>query len=48
VFGGPMLFALNASFTGWSLVMPGSDQDQVGFENYTEVLTSREYWFAVR
>jgi len=48
VYLGPMLYALKASFTGWVMVMPGSENDAVGFENYTDVLQSREFWAAVR
>ena len=48
VFGGPLVFAMKASFTGWSLVMPGSDQDFVGWENYTDILNSADYRETVR
>jgi len=47
VFAGPMVFAFHASLTGWSLVQPGSERDFVGFDNYRDVLGSREYWRAV-
>jgi multiple sugar transport system permease protein len=42
VLVGPMLFALRASFTGWSLTDPGSDHDWVGWANYTDLLSSAE------
>ncbi len=48
VFAGPLVFALNASLTGWSLVQPGSERDYVGLDNYRDVLASVEYWHAVR
>lgn len=48
VYLGPMLYALWASFTGWVLVMPGSESDWVGLANYTEVLQSGEFWSAVQ
>ncbi|MDB5370071.1 MAG: Multiple sugar transport system permease protein [Roseomonas sp.] len=48
VYLGPMLYALWASFTGWVLVMPGSENDWVGLANYSEVLQSREFWSAVQ
>jgi len=47
VYAGPLLYALHASFTAWSLVVPGSDRTYVGLENYQDVLGSREYWRAV-
>jgi len=43
VFGWPLVFAMKASFTGWSLVMPGSDQDFVGWQNYLDILNSADY-----
>jgi ABC-type sugar transport system permease subunit len=48
VYLGPMLYALKASFTGWVMVMPGSENESVGLENYKDVLSSREFWTAVR
>jgi ABC-type sugar transport system permease subunit len=48
VYLGPMLYALEASFTGWVMVMPGSENDFVGTDNYTDILNSREFWTAVR
>jgi multiple sugar transport system permease protein len=48
IYLGPMLFALKASFTHWVLVMPGSENDPAGLENYTDVLHSQEFWTAVR
>jgi multiple sugar transport system permease protein/sorbitol/mannitol transport system permease protein len=48
VFAGPLVFAARASFTGWSLVQPGSELDRVGWDNYTDILTSSDYWEAVR
>jgi multiple sugar transport system permease protein len=47
VYAGPLGYAVNASFTAWSLTVPGSDQIYVGLENYQDVLGSREYWRAV-
>ena len=43
VFGWPLVFAMKASFTGWSLVMPGSEQDYVGWQNYLDILNSADY-----
>jgi ABC-type sugar transport system permease subunit len=48
VLVGPLLFALRASFTGWSLTDPGSEQDWVGWANYIDLLSSADYWNAVR
>jgi multiple sugar transport system permease protein len=48
VYLGPMLYALQASFTRWVLVMPGSEDEPAGFSNYVEVLQSGEFWAAVR
>ncbi len=48
IYLGPMLYALQASFTHWVLVMPGSEDDPAGWENYAEVLHSTEFWAAVR
>jgi ABC-type sugar transport system permease subunit len=48
VYLGPLAYAFHASFTAWSLTVPGSDQIYVGLENYQDVLGSREYWRAVR
>lgn len=47
VYLGPLAYAFHASFTAWSLVVPGSDRIYVGLENYQDVLGSREYWRAV-
>jgi ABC-type sugar transport system permease subunit len=47
VYAGPLAYAVNASFTAWSLTVPGSDKIYVGLENYQDVLGSREYWRAV-
>jgi hypothetical protein len=47
VYLGPMLYALKASFTRWVLVLPGSENDPAGLENYADVLQSREFWHAV-
>jgi ABC-type sugar transport system permease subunit len=46
-YAGPLAYAVNASFTAWSLTVPGSDKIYVGLENYQDVLGSREYWRAV-
>ena len=40
VFGWPLVFAMKASFTGWSLVMPGSEQDYVGWQICRDILNS--------
>lgn len=48
VYLGPMLYALHASFTHWVLVMPGSENDPAGLENYQDTLGSAEFWGAVR
>ena len=47
VYLGPLAYAFHASFTAWSLVVPGSDKIYIGLENYQDVLGSREYWRAV-
>jgi ABC-type sugar transport system permease subunit len=47
VYLGPLAYAVHASFTAWSLTLPGSDRIYVGLENYQDVLGSREYWRAV-
>jgi ABC-type sugar transport system permease subunit len=47
VYLGPLAYAFHASFTAWSLTLPGSDKIYVGLENYQDVLGSREYWRAV-
>jgi ABC-type sugar transport system permease subunit len=47
VYAGPLAYAVHASFTAWSLTLPGSDKIYVGLENYQDVLGSREYWRAV-
>jgi ABC-type sugar transport system permease subunit len=44
----PMLFALKASFTAWIFTSPGSENINVGLENYGDVLMSPELWSAVR
>lgn len=48
IYLGPMLYALEASFTRWALVLPGSENDPAGLDNYIEVLGSGEFWNAVR
>ena len=48
VYLGPMLYALQASFTHWVLVDPGSEDDPAGLSNYVDVLGSRVFWEAVR
>lgn len=48
VYLGPMLFALKASFSGWVMTIPGSADIDVGWENYTDIATNREFWTAVR
>ena len=48
IYLGPMLYALEASFTRWVLVLPGSENEPAGFDNYIDVLHSREFWNAVR
>ncbi|WP_026187603.1 carbohydrate ABC transporter permease [Ensifer sp. BR816] len=47
VLGVPLVYSLYYSFTGWSLVIPGSDQDFIGLLNYTDVLGSSEFWAAI-
>lgn len=48
IYLGPMLFALRASFTAWVLTSPGSEDIFIDFENYTDVMSSPEFWSAVR
>jgi ABC-type sugar transport system permease subunit len=48
IYLGPMLFALRASFTAWLLTSPGSENIFIGVENYTDVVSSSEFWSAVR
>jgi ABC-type sugar transport system permease subunit len=48
IYLGPMLFALRASFTAWLLTSPGSENIFIGVENYTDVMSSPEFWSAVR
>ena len=48
VYAGPMLYALQASFTHWVLTDIGSENDPAGLSNYTDVLQSRDFWSAVR
>jgi ABC-type sugar transport system permease subunit len=45
---GPMLYSLQASLTHWVLTDPGSENDPAGLSNYIGVLTSAEFWAAVR
>jgi len=47
IYLGPMLFALRASFTAWLLTSPGSENIFIGVENYTDVMSSPEFWSAV-
>ena len=48
VDAGPMLYSLQASLTHWMLTDPGSESDPAGLSNYADVLTSPEFWAAVR
>jgi ABC-type sugar transport system permease subunit len=48
IYLGPMLFALRASFTAWVLTSPGSENIFIDFENYRDVMSSPEFWSAVR
>ena len=48
VYLGPMLYALKASTTFWTLTLPGSQNEWAGIENYTDVLQSRDFWNTVR
>ena len=48
IYLGPMLFALQASFTAWVMTAPGSQDIFIGIENYTDVTASPEFWSAVR
>jgi len=48
IYLGPMLYALKASFTAWVLTSPGSEDIFIGLENYTDVMSSPEFWSAVR
>lgn len=46
-FGAPMIFSIWYSFSGWSLVRPGTKSLFVGLANYAHVLRDPEYWQAV-
>lgn len=46
-FGAPMIFSVWYSFSGWSLVRPGTKSLFVGLANYSHILHDREYWQAV-
>jgi len=48
VDAGPMLYSVQASLTHWMLTDPGSENDPAGLSNYVDVLTSAEFWAAVR
>lgn len=48
IYLGPMLFALKASFTAWVLTSPGSEDIFIGLDNYTDVMSSPDFWSAVR
>lgn len=43
----PILYSLNASFYGWSLVLPGSENDFMGLRNYVWVLTNPDFHRAI-
>jgi multiple sugar transport system permease protein len=45
---GPMLYSMQASLTHWVLTDPGSENDPAGISNYIDVLTSADFWAAVR
>lgn len=47
VLVGPIVYSVQASFYGWSLVLPGSENDFLGLENYIWVLTNSEFQSAV-
>lgn len=47
LLAGPMAYSFWVSFTGWSLMLPGSESDFVGLDNYIAILTSSEYHKAV-
>lgn len=42
----PILFALYISFYSWSILTP--ERPFVGFENYHEVLTNRDFWNSLK
>src|SRR3954451_17520216 len=48
VAAGPMLYSMQASMTHWMLTDPGSENDPAGLSDYADVLTSGEFWAAVR
>ncbi|WP_373414952.1 carbohydrate ABC transporter permease [Ensifer aridi] len=48
VLGVPLVYSFYYSLTGWSLVIPGSDQDFIGLLNYTDILRSSEFWASIR
>lgn len=45
---GPMAYSVQASLTHWMLTDPGSENDAAGLSNYVNVLTSRDFWAALR
>ena len=45
---GPMLYSVQASLTHWMLTDPGSENDPAGLSNYVSVLSSGDFWAAVR
>lgn len=45
---GPMIYSLHASLTHWMLTDPDSINDPAGLSNYVDVLTSADFWAAVR
>lgn len=47
-FGAPLVFSVWYSFSGWSLVRPGTKSLFVGVSNYAQVLRDPDYWQAVR
>jgi ABC-type sugar transport system permease subunit len=45
---GPLLYSLFVSFSNWTLTVPGSDQEFVGFANYSGTLLNPAFWRAVQ
>ena len=45
---GPLIYSLFVSFTNWTLTVPGSENEFVGFANYHGVISNFAFWRAVQ
>ncbi|MEA3148753.1 MAG: multiple sugar transport system permease protein [Verrucomicrobiota bacterium] len=45
---GPLIYSLFVSFTNWTLTVPGSENELVGFANYHGVISNFAFWRAVQ